>query len=157
MSAWDKALDLLARRQQTTAELRRKLHQRGYGKEDIEQVIVRLGELRYLDDERTASAWAAELAGRGGIGRRRALEKMIKRGIPVETARRELMAVWDDELERSRALAVARKWVQVRHPDLSDIVERRRLARSLAGKGFSGETVWRTVSRVSGEADDPAS
>jgi regulatory protein len=156
-TAYEKALDLLARRQQTTVELRRKLRQRGYENEEVEAVIERLSDLRYLDDERTASDWAAELVSHGGMGRRRALEKMIKRGLPVETARRELLAAWNDDRERSNALALARKWVRTRNVSLSEIAERRRLARSLAARGFNAETVWRTVAAVSGEMDDPAS
>ncbi|MFH0883248.1 MAG: RecX family transcriptional regulator [bacterium] len=156
-TAYEKALDLLARRQQTTAELRRKLRQREYENEEIEAAIERLTDLRYLDDDRTAEDWAAELASRGGMGRRRALEKMIHRGLPVETARKELLAAWDDDRERSNALALARKWVRTRKVSLSEITERRRLARSLATRGFDAETVWRTVAAVSGEMDDSAS
>ena len=153
-TAYEKALDLLARRQQTTKEMRRKLRQRGFEKGEVEAAIERLTELRYLDDDRTAEDWAAELALHGGIGRRRALEKMITRGIPVETAKRELTLAWDDNRERTNALNVARKWVRTRRASLEEISERRRLARSLAAKGFNSETVWRTVGLVSQEMDD---
>lgn len=153
-TAFEKALDLLARRQQTTAELRRKLRQRGFEKGEIEEVITRLTDLRYLDDDRTAEDWAAELVRNGGFGRRRALEKMVNRGIPVETARRELGAAWDDDRERSSALSVARKWLRSKRVDLGEISERRRLARSLAGKGFDSQTVWRTVSIVASESEN---
>ena len=53
-SAYDKALGLLARREQSRRELRRKLDQRGYAGEETTAALDRLGEQHYQDDERFA-------------------------------------------------------------------------------------------------------
>jgi len=78
VGALDAGLRLLARRVHSRAEVRRKLGRRGYGEEEVESAVARLGELGYLDDRAFAEghvrrrsaargplALSAELAARG--------------------------------------------------------------------------------------------
>lgn len=77
-SAYEAGVRLLARRAHSRAELQRKLARRGYGGDEVEGAMARLGGLGYLDDEAFAAghvrrraatkgplALAAELAARG--------------------------------------------------------------------------------------------
>lgn len=55
-SAYDKALGLLARREHSLFELRRKLGQGGYPAEEIKEALERLEASRYQDNGRFAEA-----------------------------------------------------------------------------------------------------
>jgi regulatory protein len=140
-TAYDKAVDLLARRQQTVAELSRKLRQRGYDGGEVEEALDRLIELNYLDDERTAADWAEEMARSGGRGRRRAVEKMIQRGIPYDVAKAQLDAVWDDELEREHARRALQKLLRSSSIPSHGPRRNAKLYRSLVNRGFAPEIV----------------
>ena len=56
---------LLARREHTTAEARRKLGDQGYEPDVVEQVLADYTERQLLDDARYASHYIASRAGRG--------------------------------------------------------------------------------------------
>ncbi len=53
-SAYDTAVHVLSLRDHGTEELRRKLAGKGYDYDEIDEVIVRLSELNYLNDNRVA-------------------------------------------------------------------------------------------------------
>lgn len=155
-SAFDKAVDLLSRRQQTEAELRRKLRQRGYENGEIGEAIARLVELKYVDDDRTAGEWAAELAGRGGMGRRRAAEKLIARGIEPALVRGKIDAVWDDELEREHASRALQKLLRSSRFPSHGPRRNAKLWRALASRGFNPGIIrilLEELERNSGEGD----
>src|SRR6185437_7480767 len=64
-SAYDKALGLLARREQSKRELRRKLDQGGYASGESDAALARLGEQHYQDDERFAGMLLRNRAAQG--------------------------------------------------------------------------------------------
>lgn len=64
-SAYDKALGLLARREQSKRELRRKLGQGGYATDEADEAVVRLSEQHYQDDERFAGMLLRNRAAQG--------------------------------------------------------------------------------------------
>jgi len=154
MSAFDKAVDLLARRQQTTAELRRKLRQRGYADVEIEETLLRLADLRYVDDDKTAKDWASDMAARGGRGRRRAVEKLISRGIAPEVANREVAQVWDDSIEREHASRALRKLMRSSRNPSQTHLRNAKLYRSLVSRGFDPEIVRGLIAALPEEQDD---
>ncbi|MBS1262060.1 MAG: Regulatory protein RecX [Calditrichaeota bacterium] len=140
LSAYDRALRLLARRDHSTAELRRKLAQRDHPPGEIDGALARLRELNYVDDERTAATWAEQEARRGGQGRAKALARMIEHGLPSALASAALAVAWDDELEREHARAVVARWVDANgRPETAK--QRARLARHLAVRGFEHELI----------------
>lgn len=151
-SAYERAVKLLARRQQSVSELRRKLRERGFEARDIEEAMARLEELNYTDDERAAFDWAEELARRGGMGRRKAETKLVQRGIDPELARRALGAAWDGGLERDHARRVLGKLLRS-DPGLPKTAKgRAKLGRSLASRGFEGEVIGDILRRLEDEA-----
>ncbi len=100
----DAALHLLARRDQSSAELTRKLDAKGFPAEEITAVIARLQQLTYLDDRRFAEQWAARAVREGkAVGPRLRLE-LRRRGIAPETAE-AAMAAAGEELDERRAIA----------------------------------------------------
>ena len=94
------ALRLIARAEQCTSGLMRKLEQRGCGKTCVNAVISRLMDLKLLDDRRYAQLW---LESRLRLTRspRRLLCALCGRGIDRDNAEAALKNALDEEAEFS--------------------------------------------------------
>ncbi len=79
--AFNKAADLLSRRDHSTCELLQKLRQKGFDAEAAQEAADRMQELGYLDDRRFAETYAAELAQSKGFGIRRIATELFRKGI----------------------------------------------------------------------------
>jgi SOS response regulatory protein OraA/RecX len=86
----DRALRILGRREHFIAELKSKLFMHCRDAEVIMRVLADCRRLGYLDNERAASLLTAQLIARGGIGKSRLKQELIKRGCPVELARAQV-------------------------------------------------------------------
>lgn len=109
-SCKDAALSLLARREHSGAEIKRKLAQKGYDKREIAEIADYFKEIDYLSDERFACAFARELIERKLSSDRAALAKLTARGVlreEAEEAVRMAAELLPEELRVERLLA---KW-----------------------------------------------
>jgi len=80
------ALRILTRRDHSEQELFRKLSGKGHSFGAISASVVRLKELKYLDDRRFATRWVEEaLAGQRFFGARLRME-LVRRGIEPDLA-----------------------------------------------------------------------
>jgi len=86
----DRTLRILGRREHFAGELKRKLYKYSRDGELIERVLADCRRLGYLDNERAASLLTTQLVARGGIGKSRLKQELIKRGCPVELARAQV-------------------------------------------------------------------
>lgn len=129
------AVRLLARREHSARELGRKLRERGFARDAVEEVIEGLVGERLVDDRRFAEAMTASRAGRGqGPVRIRAVlqEHGLDEGL-VQQALDESDTDWP-------ALAAAvRKKRFGRLP--ADYRERARQARFLQYRGFTADQI----------------
>lgn len=109
---FDRALRLLAARSHSRAELERKLRRRGAPSVSlVVEVLDRLEELGYLDDEDFAYRRALKRASQGWGDRRIALD--LKRlGIDARMARRVLGRVAGETSEGERLRESVRQWVE---------------------------------------------
>lgn len=133
-SCWDRALKLLGRQESSVRRLRRKLVQRGYGSEEIEEAIVRLKDYGYLDDHRYGARWAEERLRRGPIGARRLRSDLESRGLDGDVAAslvRDLLP--ENDLEMARE--ATESWNRRRGGD------EKALARYLDRLGFSSGSI----------------
>lgn len=142
------ALDLLARRPHFRAELARKLLARGFEPGEVEASLERAGELGYLDDDGLATAYAAELAGRKGLGRARVGRELARRGAPDAAVERVAGEV-DAEAELTRAREAAARWARGRVGDGAA------LARHLDRKGFARHVIFSVLKEFAADAGDP--
>jgi regulatory protein len=93
---------LIARAEQNSAGLSRKLERRGYGSTCVSAVISCFAGLDLVNDSRYAERWLrARLARKGGKipGPRRLQAMLMSRGIDREDAGTALKSVLDDEAE----------------------------------------------------------
>lgn len=148
-SAYDKALGLLARREQSRRELKRKLGQGGYEPDEANAALDRLGEQRYQDDERFAGMLVRNRAGQG-YGPVRIGMELKTHGVDDATARQLLE---DAEVDwHASAAAQLRKRYGGKAP--ADFAERTKRAQFLLRRGFSAATVRSVTHAEVDDADD---
>lgn len=143
-----KAMDFLSRRPHGTRELRQKL-QRGekFSKENIEQTIHELINLKYLDDNEFCRLYIEDsLNLRSGDGSQKIRQKLLAKGLPrqlIDENLRLFSLNTEEELVVVKELA-QRKWRS--YPaQLEFLKKKARLYRFLASRGFSSAVVSRTV------------
>ena len=97
------ALRLLARREHSQYELRRKLKARGYGEGLVDELLTELVTERLLSDTRYAEAMVTHRASRG-YGPLRICMELRDRGVAeriVDKALQEAEVDWDERLRHT--------------------------------------------------------
>ncbi len=136
----DAAVRLLARREHSVVELRRKLRLRGYDRGVVDQVLEQLQEECLLSNKRFVEAYIHSRCEKG-FGPLRIQSELRERGIPAELAARgvESGGVHCEELMDR----VRQKRFGPACPD--DYPERARQARFLQYRGFAAEQIHRLL------------
>jgi regulatory protein len=127
----------LTRRALTVGELAARLKRKGYDAESIAETSARLLEFGYLDDRRTAAAWAENAARIRGLGPRRLREGLARRRLPRELVDETVAVVFATGEEARFALAVLGKWERTKGP-VADTASRHAAYAHLRRRGFSG-------------------
>ena len=78
--AYNKAVDLLSRRDHSRKELLDKLRQKGYGEYAVE-AIGKLADYGYVDDRRFARIFAEELIRLKSYGKKRVEQELYRKGV----------------------------------------------------------------------------
>jgi len=135
--ARQKAFRLLARRAQSKKELRQKLSDRGFEKPAVDGVIKMFTEQGYLNDETFARDWARHLARNRHYGNRRIEMSLAGKGIPKDLIAKAITEARGEIEEREGIRKVLQKKLKGRKPGGLDRAEKRRLAQSLALRGYA--------------------
>ncbi len=135
--AVDIALRAVSRREQSTAELDRRLRERGFAPGLREETLNRLEHVGLVDDERYALRRAESLSERGQ-GDEAILWRLERDGVTRETAAKAVAAL-PPERQRAR-LVVAAQGTGVR------------TARELARRGFGEDAVEEALGEVVADA-----
>ncbi len=135
--ARQRAFRLLARRAQSKKELKDKLADRGFEKAAVDGVIKMFTEQGYLNDETFARDWARHLARNRHYGNRRIEMSLAGKGIPKELIAKAITEARGEIEEREGLRKVLQKKLKGRKPGRLDRAEKRRLARSLALRGYA--------------------
>jgi regulatory protein len=143
------AVRLLAGREHSTEELRRKLTRKGYPPETIEPVIQKLAGKRQVSDERFTANFIHHHAkrGQGPVRIRAALRQQGVAEAQVEEALRAAEVDWVHlarEVRRRKFGAAAPR----------SVGERAKQARFLQYRGFDAEQLRAAFRDESGEGDD---
>ena len=148
------ALTLLGGRALSAGEVRSKLGRRAEKPGDIEFVIAKLREYRYLDDGRFAEGYA--LARTDNFGKARVLRDLRQRRVDSGVAEKAVEAAFAD-VEEGR---VVNEWLRrkYRNVDLAEYLqEERHLAsayRKLRYAGFSSGASVRALKQFASRADE---
>jgi regulatory protein len=146
-AARERCLRLLSVRARSAAELRERLVGAGFEKSVTGSVLADLAAAGLVDDEEFARSWIAARAG-AGIGRHRLRAELGRKGIERGEIERLLAEQVDDEMERGRAEAIARRRLAEGTRDAKALARVRRL---LLGRGYGFELVDDVLRLVAGE------
>ncbi|KYH45454.1 regulatory protein RecX [Branchiibius sp. NY16-3462-2] len=127
-------------------QLEDKLRAKGCEDEVAQTVLDRMTDVGLVDDEAFAGMVVRSQQATRGLGRRGIAQELRRKGVDDELIREQLDGI-DDESERDRAFALARKKVRTMH-GAEYIVQQRRLAGMLARKGYSPSLVMAVVREV---------
>ena len=143
--ARQRALLLLAHRPRAVAEIRSRLRRAGFDDPVVEETVVRLAHLGYLDDEAFAVAYARSRAASRGYGPVRILAELRRRGVSEDLARAAVATVVSERDTADDALQAGRRiWKRIAgEPDARR--RRTRLYGALARRGFDGDTIARVL------------
>jgi len=136
-SPFDCSLRVLALRDHAEAELSRKLKEKGYREEEIEETVARLKQLGYIDDARFARSFASSALRNGrGYGSRLKLE-LARRGVAAGIVA-EVLGEISQEFSEGELLAgvMARRYAGF-DPESATDKEKRKVVGYLQRKGFS--------------------
>ena len=145
------AVRILNYRFNSEVELRRKLRGKKFEAAEIERVIERLRNERWLDDSRFAGAFTRSRANRR-IGRLRIVRELHAAGVSGEAASRAVAENLDPEREREDLVALRDKRMRIlarRHGEeyLRTDEGRRKLAAHLVAQGYDIALVWEVIGR----------
>jgi regulatory protein len=139
---------LLAQRQRSREELRRRLLQKDHTEEAVAEALERLAGDGLLDDRAFADAFVADKRRFGGWGAERIRRGLVDLGVPADTIALALGGS-DDDTEVERALEILRRGGPPRPPLEA---ARRRAYAVLQRRGFAGAVCYTAVKRWSESA-----
>src|SRR6476619_7439023 len=147
-----RAVKLLAAKSRSIAELReRLLESKRSTKSAVDEVIARLREYGYLDDEKFAFGYASLKVRQRAIGRARWARELKFKQVGDEVAEAALDLVYAETSEEELIDRAIEKRIRLRgHP--KDRAEAKKLFDHLLRQGFPFELVSEKVRRVSGAA-----
>lgn len=148
VQAKQRALNYLAHKPRTEAEVRRKLREEEAPSPVIEDVVARLYELNYLDDEAYARDYVRNRFASKKYGPVRMRRELTERGVDRAVAE----AAVDDLFADENLVAAARQHAEKRWPRLADEDDPRRrkqkLYRYLRRRGFTSDTIYTVLNEL---------
>ena len=147
VSAYQKAIDLLSRRDHFRLELAEKLRQRNFPEDEIESAIQRCEESGLVEDQRVAVRFVEVRAATRGWGPHRLSAELRRRGVPSGDAEKYAQLTPDMADE---AMATALRRLELRAPDAwwRDGQRRARMVSSLITRGFETDVAIAAVHRL---------
>ena len=155
LRVYDRALDILAFRARSSAELKRALVRKGEEPSLVERAIVRLQEQGILDDAAFAQSFTRAKVLGANQSRRRVQQELVRKGVSRTVSAAAIDVVFEEEGVDASAivLAAARKKMRLLSA-LEPAVQRRRLYGFLARRGYDGEDIRHAMDAVGRELED---
>ena len=138
-----RALRLLARREHSREELRRKLSAGDADAQWVELMLDELQETGWLSERRLAEQMVA--AARDRYGSKRVLQRLRQKGVSEDALERAATSLKAQDLESARAL-----WRKRFGRAPSSLQDKAKQARFLAGRGFASDV----IGQLLGHLDD---
>ncbi|MCI0660515.1 MAG: RecX family transcriptional regulator [Acidobacteria bacterium] len=150
---FDRALNLLSYKPRSLAEMRARLLEKEWAEESVvDQVISRLEELGYLNDEQFAANFANSRLTAKPIGRTRLRHDLRRRKLPPETIENALDGAYEQKSEEELIKIAIDKRVRLKGAPTTR-EEAKKLFDYLIRRGFSYDLVLRKVREAGKDAD----
>lgn len=146
-SCYQKALQILARRDHSCAELMRKLRSRGFGISEIEPVIRECRRLGYLNDNRFAEIYVNQLQ-RKGYGINTIKQKLFAKGIPEAVIQDNLTPYGADNAQLELCRRVLAKKLKPFAGDNPSEAQAPKLYRYLLSRGFPSHIIRQILDEI---------
>lgn len=124
-------------------EVREKLYNWGFGYADAGELIVRLIEEQFLDEERFARAYARGKFNNNSWGRRKIIQGLRRKGITEQLRDIALEEIDESDYRQKLREILEKKWSTMRSPGSLDF--KQRLAHYAIQKGFEFSLVWELI------------
>ena len=146
LRTYDRALDVLALRARSAADLRRTLVRKGEPPELVDLAVERLLNAGFLDDASFARQFARSRVLGAGLSRRQIASELARRGIARDIAATAIEEVFGEERvdEEATLERLARKKLGTLGR-LDAFTQRRRLYAFLARRGYDADDIGRVV------------
>lgn len=135
-TALQKATDLLARQDQSSTVLRRKLLIRKYDASEVDAAIDKLKQANYLDDDETCRRQFENLYEEGKLSLRQILYKLMQRGFDKSFIEQLI----PDDADEHERLAAARL-LEKKFKRTDDKTFKAKAWQFLAARGFGEEVI----------------
>lgn len=147
MTAKERALAMLDRRDYSRAELLRKLREKGEDETEAAEAVDRLVELGFVDDARYAPIIVRRCAAKG-YGPQRVRQELLRRGIPRELWDEAMaqMPVQDDAVDR-----LLRSRLKSDRPDRAEL---KRASDYLLRRGYGWDEIRAALARYDAEIEE---
>lgn len=143
--AFDKCLNLLGKSMKTTKQIKEYLQQKGFGDRVSQNVINKLKEYKYIDDQAYAVAFVSQFKTCKGAFRIR--QELMLKGIKKEIIDEALSDI-DENEKVENAFNLAKKAVKGKPIDQKQLIK---VNRHLLSRGFDFETVNVVLNRLKTE------
>ncbi|HMF49656.1 MAG TPA: regulatory protein RecX [Candidatus Saccharimonadales bacterium] len=130
----------LSYRPRSENEVRNYLRLRNYPADTVENVLVKLRALNYLNDESFAHDWALSRAQSHGYGPRRIEQELRAKGIDQTTTREIVRETFAAESEASHAKRLLTR--RFKGQNLEETKVMRRAAAFLQRRGYSSKVIF---------------
>jgi len=134
------ALQRLNRRALTSRDLARKLREKQFASDTIEQVIADLAERGLINDAQYAQVFAESQVRRKSAGKRLLVSKLREKGIDASTAEQAAASALEDVDQVAAARALAEKKLQTLHR-YDAATKKRRVWSLLQRRGFDSDVI----------------
>jgi regulatory protein len=155
LRTYDRALNVLAFRARSSAELRRTLVRKGEAAADVDAAIAKLLAAGLLDDAQFARQFAQSKAVGQGLSRRRLQQELFRKGVAREVADDAIEETMADEAvdEGEMIERAARKKLRTL-AKLDGQTRRRRLFSYLARRGYETDDIRRVMDALARGGDE---
>jgi regulatory protein len=154
LKVYDRALNMLAFRARSSAELARTLVRKGEETAHVDHAVGRLKEQGLLDDAAFAQSFARAKVVGGSQSRRRVQQELSRKGVPRDVSDAAIDHVFEDEGVDALAIVAEAARKKLRSlAKLEPAVRKRRLYGFLARRGYDGDHI-RSAMKIAGEELD---
>jgi regulatory protein len=155
LKVYDRAVNMLAFRARSSAELARSLVRKGEPRELVDLAVARLQEQGLLDDAAFAASFTRAKVLGAQQSKRRVQQELARKGVARAVTDAAITTVFEEEGVDQREVVeqAARKKLRSL-AKLEPMVRRRRLYAFLARRGYDGEDIRRAMDAVLAEISD---
>lgn len=142
-------------RRRTERDVRRKLHDEGISEELIEKTIEELKQSKLIDDAAYAHAFIHDRLLTKPVSNGKLVMELQAKGIKRSIAEEAIRTVSNEDDEVERAASAARKKLAVLGKRIEDKrIVSQKLYAFLAGRGFTGAIIRKTLERLGHHAEE---